>query len=88
MGTFKDTDGEWAYIVIDLTSVPNNHFSSSSNGTYSLRYFRLRYETSVINAADGNTPATYTTLDIAYIAFADNLSAFEKYTTPDTPAAE
>ena len=88
MGTFKDTDGEWAYIVIDLLSVENSHFRSASDGSFSLKYFRLRYEISQINAAEGGNPAVYTTLDIAYIAFADNLSAFEKYTTPDTPAEE
>ena len=88
MGTFKDTNGEWAYIVIDLTSVNNSHFRSASNGSYSLKYFRLRYQTEIVQAAEGGNPAVYTTLDIAYIAFADDLSAFEKYTTPDTPAEE
>lgn len=87
MGTFKDTNGEWAYIVIDLTSADNSHFAPKA-GAYSLRYFRLRYDISLVKEAEGSSPAEYTTLDIAYLAFADNLSAFDKYVTPDAPAEE
>ena len=64
-------DGEWHTIVVDLASrVANNAYATNSDGIYEMDYFQLRpYGAgSLCDKSDTDK------VDIAYIAFCDDLS--------------
>ena len=70
-------DGEWNYIVIDLSKPENKHFIANADGTYSLKYLRIRYTVSQLSENE------YTSLDIDFVAFADNTDVFSSYVEAD-----
>ena len=76
MGTLNG-DGEWHYIILDLVNDKNTQFIMSPDGTYSLKYFRISFEVSSFTADDGST--AYTSLDVGFVAFADNVNALSNY---------
>ena len=71
-------DGEWNYLVIDLYNEKNIHFIPNNDGTYSLKYLRIRYGISEY------APGELTTLDIAFLAFADAESVLTTYVSEQT----
>ena len=81
LGTLVD-DGEWHYLVIDLYTSNQNaigstsyepFFAPSADGTFSASYVRARISGGQLS--DGS----YTSLDVAYVGFADNMAAIENH---------
>ena len=80
LGTLVD-DGEWHYLVIDLYTSNLNaigssytpFFTPSADGTFSASYVRARISGGQLS--DGS----YTSLDVAYVGFADNMAAIENH---------
>ena len=64
-------DGEWHYFMVTPQEA-NTTFVANQDGTYSWSYLRIRFNT--FAAYDGSCY-----IDIAEIAFADNLEAAENY---------
>ena len=60
------TDGEWQVVVFDLAKLKPNHILPDSNGDYCVDYIRW----DIFN----NKLAADTTVDVAYVAFADSVA--------------
>ena len=65
-------DGEWHYLVVTPNLAKNNAFKPNEDGTYTWQYLRMGI--GGMKAFDGSCY-----IDIAELAFADNIKAAEKY---------
>ena len=83
-GTVLVADGEWHYMIIDLAG--RGAFEASSDGKYYARYIRCSWSTSTYVDDNGETKNAY--LDIAFVAFADNIDAVDNFVVNNATAPE